>query len=301
MEKKVTKWIGLAMFLFALPLRAELMILTCEPEWAALAREIAGGETRVVSATTAAQDVHRIQPRPSLIAKARRADLLVCTGADLESVWLPQLLRRANNPAILPGNTGYLEAASQVRLREIPARIDRAEGDLHPQGNPHLHLDPLNLPPVANEMALRLAILDPDRAETYRRRADDFAQRWHQAVAEWELRARPLRSLRVVVDHQQWAYLLAWLDMERVAALEPKPGLPPSPGYLAELKARLSEQPADLLLRADRHESQAAAWLLGQVSLPEAVLPYTVGTDAGGYALFGLFDQLIGGLLEAVQ
>jgi zinc/manganese transport system substrate-binding protein len=297
----VSKWIGLLTLLLALPLRAELLIFACEPEWAALAKEIAGSEARIVSATGAAQDVHRIQPRPSLIAKARRADLLVCTGADLESAWLPQLLRRANNPGIRPGSTGYLEAASQVRLREIPASIDRAEGDLHPQGNPHIHLDPHNLPPIANEMASRLAILDPERAETYRRRADDFAARWHQALTEWERRTQPLHGVRVVVDHQQWAYLLAWLEMERVAALEPKPGLPPSPGYLAELKASLSAQPADLLLRADRHESQAAAWLLGQVSLPEAVLPYTVGTDAGGDALFGLFDQLIGGLLEAVQ
>lgn len=163
-------------------------------------------------------------------------------------------------------------------------------------------LNPLkSVPPVATEMAARLAILDPDRAETHRRRADDFAQRWHRAVAEWELRARPLRSLRVVVDHQQWAYLLAWLDMERVATLEPKPGLPPSPVYLAELKTRLSEHPADLLLRANRHESQAAAWLLGQVSLPEAVLPYTVQADADGVALFGLFDSLISGLLETIQ
>jgi zinc/manganese transport system substrate-binding protein len=245
--------------------------------------------------------VHRIQPRPSLIAKARRADLLVCTGADLESAWLPQLLRRANNPGIRPGATGYLEAASQVRLREIPASIDRAEGDLHPLGNPHLHLDPRNLPPVANEMAARLAILDPERGEVYRRRADDFAARWQPAVAEWERRAQPLRGLRVVVDHQQWAYLLTWVEMQRVAALEPKPGLPPSPGYLAELKASLAAKPADLLLRADRHESRAAEWLLAQVSLPEAVLPYTVEADAGGDALFGLFDRLVDGLLEATQ
>jgi zinc/manganese transport system substrate-binding protein len=297
----VSKWIGLLSLLLALPLRAELLILACEPEWAALAREIAGSEARIVSATTAAQDVHRIQPRPSLIAKARRADLLVCTGADLESAWLPQLLRRANNPGIRPGSAGYLEAASQVRLREIPPSIDRADGDLHPQGNPHLHLDPRNLPPVANEMASRLAILDPKRAETYRRRADDFAARWYQAVAEWERRAQPLHGLRVVVDHQQWAYLLAWLEMERLAALEPKPGLPPSPGYLAELKTSLATQPANLLLRVDRHGSQAAEWLLAQVSLPEAVLPYTVEADAGGDALFGLFDRIVVALLEAVQ
>lgn len=290
------RWMGLALLLCALPLRAELRILTCEPEWAALATEIAGPAARVESATSAAQDVHRIQPRPSLIAKARRADLLLCTGAGLESGWLPLLLRRANNPGIRPGAPGYLEAAAQVRLIEVPTRLDRAEGDLHPEGNPHLHLDPRNLPPVARALAQRLAQLDPERAPDYRQRLADFERRWTEAVAGWEAQAKPLAGLRVVVDHRHWAYLLAWLDMQRIGDLEPKPGLPPSPSHLAGLKTRLAAEPPDLLLRAAGADAQAADWLRGQLPMPEAILPYTVGAE-GTDDLFALFQRLMERLL----
>src|SRR5262245_16058586 len=128
---------------------AALNIFACEPEWGALAKELGGDQANVYVATTALQDPHRIEARPSLIARARNADLLVCTGAELEVGWLPLLQTQSGNSKIQAGQPGFFEAASVVPLLERPARVDRALGDVHPAGNPHLHLDPRNLGRVA--------------------------------------------------------------------------------------------------------------------------------------------------------
>ena len=148
-----------------------LEIFACEPEWGSLATEIAGDLGKVTSATTAYQDPHSLQARPSLIAAARNADLLVCAGADLEIGWLPLLLRRASNPAIQVGSPGHFLAADYVRRLEIPKSIDRSHGDVHPQGNPHMHLSPRNIERVAQALADRLAAPPPGRAGGPRRRA----------------------------------------------------------------------------------------------------------------------------------
>ena len=134
--------IAIALALTASFAHATLKVFACEPEWDALARELGGDQVEVYAATTAQQDPHRVQARPSLIAQLRQADLLVCTGADLEAGWLPVLLRQARNPAVQPGQPGHFLAADQVTLLEVPTSIDRAEGDVHPQGNPHIQIDP---------------------------------------------------------------------------------------------------------------------------------------------------------------
>src|SRR5437773_8639486 len=138
-----------------------LEVFACEPEWAALATELGGDKVEVFSATTARQDPHQIQARPALIARLRSADLVVCTGAELEIGWMPMLLRQAANARVQPGTPGYLEAAQHVRLLEKPTRLDRAEGDIHPAGNPHIQTDPRNIAAVATVLARRMAEVDP--------------------------------------------------------------------------------------------------------------------------------------------
>jgi len=274
---------------------APLSLFACEPEWAALARELAGPNARIHSATHARQDPHHIQARPSLIARLRSADLLVCTGAGLEAGWLPLLQRRARNPAVLPGQPGHFEAASQVKRLEIPERVDRSLGDVHAEGNPHIHLDPRRLRRVAAALAERLARLDPDHAEDYRRRLADFDSRWQAAIARWEAAARPLQGKRVVVHHPQWIYLLDWLGMQRAAALEPRPGIPPTAGHLA----RLQQVDADLIIRSPLDDPRPAAWLHERTGMPVVVLPHTVGAVAASDDLFAFFDVLIQRLVEA--
>ncbi len=279
------------------PAWAKLQVFACEPEWAALAEEIGGHAVKAFSATTGLQDPHHIQARPSLIARVRRADLLVCTGAELEIGWLPLLLRRAGNPRIQPGRPGYLEAATVAALLQKPTRLNRAEGDIHPQGNPHIQTDPRNIARVAQVLANHLEQVDPDHADLYRRRLADFQQRWQAAIRRWEAKAAPLRGLPVVIQHQGWIYLERWLGLQVVATLEPKPGIPPSTHDLVRVLDRLQQSRARAVLRAAYQDPRPAQWLADRAKIPEVVLPFTVGGDERSSDLFGLFDDTLDRLL----
>ncbi len=278
---------------FAAPVAAaELKVFACEPEWAALVAELAGGRATVTTATTAAQDVHTIQARPSLIAAARRADLVVCGGASLEVGWLPLLLRQSTNNKVMPGQPGYFEAALEVPLLEVPAVVDRAAGDIHPFGNPHVQLDPRNIARVATALSRRLRQLDPAGEADYRARLDDFQGRWSRALAGWEARAAPLAGLRLVVHHNSWVYLAAWLHLDIVGYLEPKPGLPPTSGHLAELLAKLKNRPPAVIVRSAYQSERPSAWLAERTGAPAIELPHTVDGDEIK-DLFSMFDEIV--------
>jgi len=291
---------GLLSLVLAATARADLAVLACEPEWAALAREIGGDRVRVDSATIASQDPHHVQARPSLIAKARRADLLVCTGAGLEEGWLPLLLRKSGNAAIQPGRPGHLMLAERLELREIPAELDRAQGDIHAAGNPHVQTDPRNIAHAAGLIGDRLASLDPDNAETYRDRQQSFVRRWNEAEQRWLELARPLRDLPVVVHHRSWIYLQDWLGLDEVAALEPIPGIPPGSGHLAEVLERVGQAGARVIIRSQYEDARAAEWLADRSGIPAVVLPSTVGGTSDAGDLFSWFPAIIGRLLVAV-
>jgi zinc/manganese transport system substrate-binding protein len=284
---------------FAWPAHAALEILTCEPEWAALAKEIGGDLVSAESATTPQQDPHYIQARPSLIAKVRRAAFVVCTGADLEVGWLPLLLRQAGNAAVQPGQPGYLNAADFVDMLDKPATVDRARGDVHPYGNPHIQTDPRNILKVATALAERLARLDAGNAATYRERERDFAARWQAAVERWTAAVAPLAGTQVVTHHKGWVYLETWVGLVEVGNLEPKPGLPPSAAHLAELLASIESQHVGLIIRSVYEDAKASEWLAERASLPYVVLPHTVGSMPGTDDLFGMFDVMVKTLTEA--
>jgi zinc/manganese transport system substrate-binding protein len=277
-----------------LPVSANaLEVFSCEPEWAALVEELAGDDVRVTVATTAFQDPHMLQARPSLIAGARSADLLVCTGADLEVGWLPLLLRRSGNPDIQPGNPGYFLAADHVRRIEIPASVDRSEGDVHPQGNPHIHLHPRNIERVAEALTERLAELDPANAASYRANADDFLQRWSEARDRWEEHAAALAGMRLVSHHRSFSYLADWLDLDIVATLEPKPGIPASGAHLARLLEQLTPAPPAGIIRAPFENERPAHWLSDRLNIPVIEMAFTVGGSDEVTDLFSLYEQTI--------
>jgi len=282
------------------PAQAALRVFACEPEWAALAQELGGAQVTTASATTALQDPHHIEARPSLIAKTRQADLLVCTGAGLEAGWLPRLLRTAGNARVQPGQPGYLEVASVVPLLEVQTRADRAEGDVHPQGNPHLHLDARNIVRVAEQLTARLKQLDPANAAHYGTRHTDFTRRWQAALARWEREATPLKGMPVVYHHRSWVYLAHWLELKEVSVLEPRPGLPPTAAHLSQLLIQLKTQPARAIIRSAYEDGRADAWLSERAQIPALVLPYTVGAE-GASDLFKLFDITIARLKEAAR
>jgi zinc/manganese transport system substrate-binding protein len=276
-----------------------LEVFTCEPEWAALATELGGTLVNAESATTPQQDPHYIQARPSLIAKVRRAALVVCTGADLEVGWLPLLLRQAGNAAVQPGQPGSFVAADYVELLDKPSSVDRSLGDVHPYGNPHVQTDPRNIGKVAAALAERLAMLDSANASTYRARAADFATRWQAAVERWSAAIAPLKGKQVVTHHKGWVYLESWAGLTEVGNLEPKPGLPPSAAHLAELLDLLKGKEVAVIIRSVYEDGKASDWLAGRTSIPAVVLPHTVGSVPGADDLFGMFDVMVKTLTEA--
>ena len=298
--KKLLFVLALSCGLASAPAHAALKVFACEPEWAALTQELGGDRVSVFNATTALQDPHYIEARPSLIARVRNADLVVCTGAELEAGWLPLLLRSAGNPHVQPGMTGFFSAAEHVVLFDVPVKLDRALGDIHAAGNPHLHTDPRNIARVAETLARRLAELEPGQAAYYQARYRDFNVRWREARARWEREAGPLKGVAVVSQHQGgWTYLIRWLGLNEVAVLEPKPGVPASAAHLAQVLARLKSQPAKMVLRAAYQDGKPSEWLAQQTGIRAVVLPYTVGGNERAMDLFGLFDDTITRLLEA--
>jgi len=281
------------------PANAALKVLATTPDWGALTQELGGERVNVYVATTALQDVHRVEAKPSLVARARSADLVVATGAELEVGWLPVLIQESGNSRIKPGAVGYFEATSALHLLEVPNRLDRAMGDIHPQGNPHVQLDPHNISAVAHALTARLAQLEPDQAAFYAAKAKDFDARWTEAIKRWESKAAPLKGAQVVIMHRDQAYLCHWLGLTEVASIEPKPGVPPTAAYLGQLVGKLTTTPPKLILLNAYNDPKAADWLSERVHAPAVVLPFSVGGSPEAKDLFGLFDDTLNKLVAA--
>lgn len=285
----------------AMPAVAALNVFACEPEWGALTKEIGGDRVSVYSATTALQDPHRIEARPSLIARTRSADLVVCTGSELEIGWLPLLFTQSGNAKVRPGSPGFLEASQFVPRIEIPKVIDRALGDIHPGGNPHIHLDPRNIAKVADALAARLAQIDPGNAPAYKTGLAGFLERWHAAIERWEKEGAPLRDVPVVVYHRDMSYFIQWMGMREAGSLEPKPGIPATPSHLADLVERMKRDPAKVIVYSAYNSPRAAEFLAGRTGIPAVMLPFTVGGSDKARDLFGLFDDTLTRLLAALK
>lgn len=282
------------------PAYANLNVFACEPEWGALASEIGGDRVSVYNATTGAQDPHQVQARPSLIARARNANIRVCTGAELEVAWIGLIVQQSGNNALQPGNPGAFDATSAVRLLERPASVDRSQGDIHAGGNPHIQTDPRNIIPVSRALAARFAQLDPGNAQAYQTRQADFEQRWNAAVTNWTRRAAPLRGVAVAVHHHSWPYLQNWLGMSEVTALEPQPGVPPSSGHLAQVLQRLRANPARMVIHAAYEDGRASQFIAERAGIPVVTLPFTIGGTDAATNLFSLYDDTITRLLAGL-
>lgn len=278
---------------------ADLNIFACEPEWAALAAEIGQSNVTAYSGTTALQDPHYIQARPSLIAKVRQADLVICSGAELEIGWLPALLQKANNRNVLPGSSGYMEAGSFVLRLDATGNVDRSKGDIHPQGNPHIQTNPHNVAAVAKALGERMVLLDPDNAAAYEAGLADFSKRWQDAIKVWEAKGESLKGKRAITHHKSWIYLERWLGIEEAANLEAIPGLPPTATHLSKLTRQFEKGGADFIVRSPYQDDRPSQWLSERTGIAAIVLPLTVGGTDEANDLFALFDDIIDRLLAA--
>ncbi|MFG6446628.1 metal ABC transporter substrate-binding protein [Roseateles sp. BYS180W] len=282
---------------------AALTVFACEPEWAALTRVLLPS-ARVHVATHAEQDPHHIEARPALIAQLRAAEVVVCTGASLEGGWLPTLQERAGNAR---AREVFFAAAQVSLLNPQPSAIGTPwAGDVHAEGNPHVHLDPRRLLQVTAALAQRLGQEAPaERAGIEQRRAA-FEARWRQHIAAWERSAAPLRGQRVAAQHTSFAYLWHWLEIKQDADLEPKPGMAPTPGHLQRLLEGLRSAPPMAVVASNYQDPRSARWLTTQlesakVKVPLLVLPATVAEDAAEPQLVQWMDTLVRQLLQAAK
>ena len=275
------------------PATASVRVFACEPEWASLSREVGGDKVDAYSATHALQDPHHIRARPSLISRIRRADLVFCSGADLEVGWLPLLMQRGARGGVQPGTDGYMMAADHVPVLEIPTVVDRSLGDVHPGGNPHVHLNPENLIVLAKELSRRLIKIDPTNADYYRRRLVEFQTAWRTATDSWKSRVSKLSGMPVIVHHKSFTYLIEWARLKEVATLEVKPGLSPTASHLNGLLQTTRSQKVKAILRTPYDPADASEWLSAKTGIPGLALPYTVDRNAPPGALAKMFDRTI--------
>lgn len=256
------------------PALAGPRVVATVPDLGAIAREVGGEGVDVTVLARPTEDPHFVDPRPSFALALSRADLVVVNGLGLEAGWLPTLLTGSRNARVQPGAPGHLDASALVTPRERPAGpVDRAMGDVHPHGNPHYTLDPRHAPPIARAVAERLAAIDPAGADGYRARAEAFAAATDAAVRRWEERAAPLKGAPVVQYHRSFVYLTAWLGLEVVAEIEPKPGVPPTPRHVLTVVRDAQARSVGRVLVEAWHPATAARRVAEETGARLVILP----------------------------
>ena len=297
-------WIA-SCLLFAAPLNAveEFPVVTTTPDLAAIARAVIGEAASVYAISRPDQDPHYVQAKPSHMAKLRRARAVVYTGLQLEIGWISKLLEGSRNPTVMPGRPGNLDASKAIeRILEVPTgEVDRSMGDIHPEGNPHYLLDPRNGILAAGWMALEFGALDPQNADRYLANAEAFEADIKGAITKWEMRAAPLRGLKVIAHHKQWEYLVDWLGLDLVGYVEDRPGISPSPRHIHDLERLIRSDRIETIIKAHYVPSRAPEILADRTGARALTLPATVTGKDGIDTYRDLFDTIIERLVTASE
>lgn len=287
--------------LLAFRAEATLKIVTTTPDFAAIAREIGGDRVEVSSLAKGIQDPHFVDAKPSFIRLLNQADLLIDGGADLELGWLPPLLESARNGKIRLGNPGRIVASAGINLLQIPTRpIDRSQGDVHSLGNPHYMLDPENGKIVGEQIASTLCRLDARACDHYRKNATAFRQRLDRKITEWMQKMAPYRGAKIITYHDSWPYFAERFGLNVVGHVEPKPGIPPSPGYLESLVDLITREKVKAVIMEPYFSPQAPRFLAQKTGIQVLPLHPSVAPEEGIHTYFDLFDQDITRLTGAL-
>jgi ABC-type Zn uptake system ZnuABC Zn-binding protein ZnuA len=300
--KKILTFYFAMTFLSILPLRANarLNVITTTQDLAVLTMEIGKGRVKVKSLTHGSQDVHFIEPKPSMILAAKRADMLILVGADLEIGWLPVLIKSARNRKISRGSKGYLDASTAVNLIGKPTGIiDRSMGDVHPQGNPHYFLDPMNGLSVARLISERLSEIDPPGAEIYQNNLESFKQKLLKQFDKWQNTMTDIKQTAIMQYHTSWDYLAKAFGFSITGQVEDKPGIPPSPSRLKSVIDIIQKQKVKLLLMTTYQNKKYARLLSEKTRISVLQLPISVGGTKDVSSYFDLFDYLVKSISDA--
>jgi len=280
--------------LISLPLyAARLHVATTYPYIANIVQQVGGDRVDVQALASGDWDPHVIVPKPSYIARLRAADLLIMNGAQLEIGWLPPLMDQANNPKINVGSRGLLELSRFVQLIEVPAGVSRAQGDIHPEGNPHFYLDPYNVPLLSKSVADRLAELDPAGGSEYQKNNEAFMKKWNDKLAEWSEKLEKVKGVTVIEYHKNYDYFLRRYDIKLLGTIETLPGIPPTSKHIASLEKMITPGSVRFILQDVYHPDDAAKLLAKKYSISVVKIPHDVGAVSEAKDIFTLFDEII--------
>jgi zinc/manganese transport system substrate-binding protein len=226
----------------------QIRVVATFPDLADIARQVGKELVGVESLATGIEDPHGVPVKPSFVPKLNRADVLVLTGLDNEHSWIPPLLEVANNPKILPGRQGYIDCSFGIPVLEVPTRLDRAEGDVHPKGNPHYMLDPVYAKIAAQNIAIGLSRNFPQHREAFEKNLKAYLTELDSWLARWDTMAAPLHGVKYVAYHPEWVYFAHRFGMKRIGSVEIKPGIEPTPNHIVELVQLIRQEKPQLLL-----------------------------------------------------
>ena len=270
-----------------------LQVVTTTEDLAAIAREVGGDRIVAVSLSRGYQDPHFVDAKPSYMVMLKKADLFIEVGRDLEVGWAPGLLNGARNPRVLPGAAGFVDASAQVDILEVPASVSRAQGDVHPYGDPHYWLDPANAAPIARAIRDGLTRVSPADQALFAQRTDDFEKRVTEATRRYQARAEAigLDGTKVVTYHRSWSYFARAFGLQVVDYVEPRPGIPPSPGHVQALVNEMKSHGVRLLIMEDFFDPRLPQKISRDTAVPLVVLPTSVGAEESIKTYFDLFDR----------
>ncbi len=285
-------------FVLFLPLFAKVEVAASYPYIAALVKQVGGANVEVITLAKGNWDPHFVVPRPSLIRRLARADLLILNGAQLEIGWLPPLIRRAHNPKVQPGAKGFLDLSRAVTLIDRPVSVSRAGGDVHPGGNPHYATDPFVMPVLAETVAARLESIDPGHASEYQKNAAAFRKRWEQHLQRWRKEMAPLKGTEVVQYHELFNYFLKRFGLVSVGNIEPLPGISPSSRHTMELIRLMRTKRVGIILQDVYHSPKTARFISEKTGARVVMMPHDVGAVPAADTLEHLYDTMISRLVN---
>jgi zinc/manganese transport system substrate-binding protein len=280
--------------------RADLRIVTTTPEYADLARRIGGDKVEVHSVMKGPENVHNVFARPTEMLKLNRADLFVHSGLDAEP-WRDNFMKGARNPRILPGKPGYVDMSAGIELKEVPAKADRSQGDIHAFGNPHYQLSIANAQKMAATLAQAMMQADPANADTYRQNARAVVTGLGDVAREVKEKFKPHAGLKVVTFHRAWEYLPDTLDVKIVGTIEPKPGITPSAAQVRETVNRMKREGVKVVVVETYNDEKLARSVAEAAGARLVVLPDHVNGVAGVDTYPKLFQYIADKLIGAAK
>ena len=279
----------------------KIRVVATIPDLKALTEEVGGNLVEVESLARGTQNAHELEIRPSLMLKLRRADLLVENGLELDS-WAEVAVQGANNPKIVRGAPGRIDASRGIQVLDVPAaRVDRSMGDVHPLGNPHYSLDPGMAPIITQNIVDGLARFAPEHRAAFEKNREAFLARLNEAMARWTRALEPLKGARVVVYHPQWIYILNRFGLTQAATLEDRPGIPASPAHLTRVIRQMKEERIRVIIVEPWNDVKLATRVADEAGAKAVVLASMVGGVKGADSYIGAIDHNVNALVAAMR